>query len=315
LGNNYTELNDPLDLKKRFVDEKQREKAGFAEAHQTDYDYLEAIEHGFPPTCGIAIGIDRLVMLLTDAPSIKEVIAFPLLRPHSAPSTVGTANSGTVDPGIKARFPGMFYVYTTITGVKIHKANPELDNLKQTLVKKYTLPLEAVAQIKGVQAYRELFKATKVWGEGRRPSPEALLRRLAQGKGMYNINTAVDAYNLAVIETGIGLGGFDLDAVKLPITLRFTQAGETMRLLGDDDLTTTKAGELAYADATQPITLDVNYRDIDATKITENTQNIILFADGAPMLTEVEVLDALKKGSEYIQNFCGGTIGEYRIIK
>lgn len=81
LGNNYTELNDPIDLTKRFVEEKKREKAGFEEAHQTDYDYLEAIEHGFPPTCGIAIGIDRLVMLFTDAKSIKEVIAFPTLRP------------------------------------------------------------------------------------------------------------------------------------------------------------------------------------------------------------------------------------------
>jgi len=81
LGNNYTELNDPVDLQKRFVEEKEREKAGFEEAHQTDYDYLEAIEHGFPPTCGIAIGIDRLVMLMTDAPNIKEIIAFPTLRP------------------------------------------------------------------------------------------------------------------------------------------------------------------------------------------------------------------------------------------
>lgn len=81
LGNNYTELNDPIDLRQRFVEEKKREAAGFAEAHQTDNDYLEAIEHGFPPTCGIAIGIDRLVMLFTDAKNIKEVIAFPTLRP------------------------------------------------------------------------------------------------------------------------------------------------------------------------------------------------------------------------------------------
>ncbi|KKP48979.1 MAG: Lysine-tRNA ligase [Candidatus Woesebacteria bacterium GW2011_GWA1_33_30] len=81
LGNNYTELNDPQDLNKRFIEEKKREKAGFDEAHQTDYDYLEAIEHGFPPTCGISIGIDRFVMLLTNAKSIKEVIPFPTLRP------------------------------------------------------------------------------------------------------------------------------------------------------------------------------------------------------------------------------------------
>jgi len=81
LGNNYTELNDPIDLKQRFIEEKEREKAGFDEAHQTDYDYLEAIEHGFPPTCGLGIGVDRLVMILTGAQSIKEVIAFPTLKP------------------------------------------------------------------------------------------------------------------------------------------------------------------------------------------------------------------------------------------
>ena len=83
LGNNYSELNDPLELYKRFVQEKKREEDGFEEAHQTDYDYLEAIEHGFPPTCGIAIGIDRLVMLLTDSKNIKEVIPFPTLRPET----------------------------------------------------------------------------------------------------------------------------------------------------------------------------------------------------------------------------------------
>ncbi len=86
LGNNYTELNDPEDLKKRFINEKDREKSGFDEAHQTDTDYIEAIEYGFPPTCGLAIGIDRMAMMLTNATSIKEVIFFPTLKtqPHPA---------------------------------------------------------------------------------------------------------------------------------------------------------------------------------------------------------------------------------------
>lgn len=82
IGNNYSELNDPLDLEKRFVEEKKKEEAGFDEAHQTDYDYLEAIKHGMPPSCGLGIGIDRMIMLLTGAKNIKEVIAFPTLRPE-----------------------------------------------------------------------------------------------------------------------------------------------------------------------------------------------------------------------------------------
>lgn len=81
IGNNYSELNDPVDLEKRFIMEKAREKAGFEEAHQTDFDYLEAIQHGMPPACGLGIGIDRMVMLLTGASNIKEIILFPTLRP------------------------------------------------------------------------------------------------------------------------------------------------------------------------------------------------------------------------------------------
>lgn len=92
LGNNYTELNDPLDLRKRFIEEKKREKAGFEEAHQTDYEYLEAIEHGFPPACGIAIGIDRFVSLITNSGSLKEVIAFPTLRPIKLQEKLSSAS-------------------------------------------------------------------------------------------------------------------------------------------------------------------------------------------------------------------------------
>ncbi len=83
MGNNYSELNDPVDLEQRFVEEKDRENAGFDEAHQTDFDYLEAIKHGMPPACGLGIGVDRMIMLLTGAKNIKEVIAFPTLRPES----------------------------------------------------------------------------------------------------------------------------------------------------------------------------------------------------------------------------------------
>lgn len=84
IGNNYSELNDPVDLEKRFVEEKKKEEAGFDEAHQTDNDYLEAIQHGMPPSCGLGIGIDRMTMLLTGASNIKEVIAFPTLRPTNS---------------------------------------------------------------------------------------------------------------------------------------------------------------------------------------------------------------------------------------
>jgi len=82
LGNNYTEINDPIYLRNSFKEELKRGESGDEEAHPMDEDFLRAIEYGMPPTCGIAIGIDRLVMLFTDSPSIRDVILFPAMRPR-----------------------------------------------------------------------------------------------------------------------------------------------------------------------------------------------------------------------------------------
>ena len=80
-SNNYSELNDPIDLSERFKDERKKERLGDDEAHQTDQDFLEALEQGMPPTSGIGIGIDRLVMIITDSATIREVILFPTMKP------------------------------------------------------------------------------------------------------------------------------------------------------------------------------------------------------------------------------------------
>lgn len=318
LGNNYTELNDPVDLRKRFVEEKKREKAGFEEAHQTDIDYLEAIEHGFPPTCGIAIGIDRLVMLLTNAKSIKEVIPFPILRPvHTNKvsrsqihvNIIHKPELFKIDEEVKKRYPTVNIGIALIRGVQIRKTDERLEAEKTELLSSLLgLTTEKLSLHPEIVSYRKLYKEMGIDWHSRRSSPEALLRRVALGKGLYTVNTCVDAYNLVVMKHRVSVGAFDYDAVRFPTVLRFAGEGDEILLLGDKEPAKYTSKELAYCDRDGGYNIDFNYRDAQRTMVTEHTKNVWINVDGIFDITTEQVEQSLKESVEKIVFYCGGTV-------
>ncbi|MBP7927828.1 hypothetical protein KAZ57_01640 [Patescibacteria group bacterium] len=321
LGNGWTEVNDPIDQFDRFSEQQAMRDSGDGEAQWLDIDYVEMLEYGMPPTFGYGHA-ERTFWFLEDV-SAKEGVIFPQMKFELEETTREIYNlpsqnekkinfvkdtKYTITEQVKKDFPGMLYAYTVIENVNVEKTNPELEKFKeQVLAKLSGKNIEYVNSLPAIDTYKKIYKQTGVDWRSKAPSPLALLKRVVTGKGLYTVNTAVDAYNLAVLESGIGLGGFDFEYIKEPVTLRYSKAGEKMHLLGDEQETTLEDGALVYADDEKLITLNLNYRDINETKITEKTKNIILFADGGPGIERDGVLETLQKGSDYITKFCGGT--------
>ena len=214
-----------------------------------------------------------------------------------------------VDTQLKKSVPSISVGIALIKGAHTQKTDSKLEEEKQLFLASLSgLTTEQLGTYPELVSYRKLYKEMGIDWHSRRPSPEALLRRIALGKGLYTVNTCVDAYNLIVMKHRVSVGVFDADAVKFPAVLRFAGDGDEILLLGDAEPTKYTSKELAYYDREGGYNIDFNYRDAQRTMVTEKTKNIWINVDGVYDITAELVARTLHESVESIVKYCGGTV-------
>ncbi|KUG21262.1 MAG: hypothetical protein KO206_06305 [Methanomicrobiaceae archaeon] len=204
-------------------------------------------------------------------------------------------------------FPGLSVAENDIGPLSITEKSPRLSALRDEIIslvqERYTL--EQVKDEPLFRAYRDFFWKVGVDPTKTRPASEALVRRILAGKPLPAINTAVDAYNLASIRTGIPLAAFDADTLAGDLHMRFAEKGEEFLGIGMATPVMLHKNQVVLADGHEIVAI-YPYRDSDATKITLATKKVHIVACGVPDVDRETVRAACGLAAGYLEEYASG---------
>lgn len=277
------------------------------EAYQSFY--LTLTGKNFGPNAAdliLEMGTDKVIVSLQKSFADKKTVEKK--ETHIFP-VFSDKNIFSINPKLTEKFPSITIGIAIIKNISISDKNAKLNKeIDEFLQSQSSLTTEMIGQYPEIQSYRRLYREMKIDWHSRRPSPEALLRRIALKKGLYKINTCVDAYNLVVMKNRVSSGAFDLDKIKFPTVIRLAKEAEEILLLGDDQPTKYKPTEIAYFDQVGGYNIDFNYRDAQRTAVTNKTKNILINIDGVYDITREKVEKTLKETIDMILKYCGGEV-------
>ena len=197
-----------------------------------------------------------------------------------------------------------------IDDIRVEKENDQNKILKKVMYEEVraNYNVETLKDNPTVRAYRDMYWRLSIDPTKTRPSGEALLRRVLNGKDLPNISTAVDEYNMASMKTIVPLSGFDLDRLTPPFQIRFAKDNENFTGIGMAKPLSLTANMLVLADEKQIVCI-YPYRDADNTKITTASHNAMIVGYGAPEISLLQLRAAIEMALSFIKEVSGGQIG------
>ncbi|MBU7013929.1 MAG: hypothetical protein HXS52_08205 [Theionarchaea archaeon] len=212
-----------------------------------------------------------------------------------------------IEERVKSTFPDLILLTTTFEDVIVKSESEELEKFKTGFISriKSQYDIETLKDILELRLYRDFFWKIGIDPTKTRPASEALIRRVIQGNPLPRINTLVDAYNLASMETRVPLAAFDTKALSGELVLRFADKGEEFTGIGMKSPVVLEGNELVIEAGDEVIAL-YPHRDADRSKITLSTRDVLIVVCGAPGIPVETLRKAQKVAEEYISTFCGG---------
>jgi len=208
---------------------------------------------------------------------------------------------------ILAAFPGLSVAEGDVGPLSVQEKSPPLKALKDEIVRsvreQYTL--ERIKDEPLFRAYRDFFWKVGVDPTKTRPASEALVRRILAGRMLPAINTAVDAYNLASVRTGIPIAAFDADTLGGKLSMRFAEEGEAFLGIGMAAPVMLHTNQIILTDEDAIVAI-YPYRDSDTTKITLATTTVHIVACGVPGVEREKVCSAYELAAAFLREYASG---------
>jgi len=213
----------------------------------------------------------------------------------------------TFDSQLKRKIPDLKIATTMLTVERVEGKNPELEALRKTVINgvRSRYSLETVKDVKIFRCYRDFFWKLGIDPTKVRPASEALIRRILQTGSIPTINTAVDAINIASIQTEVVVDAFDAQKLTGKAEIRFASKGERFLGIGMKNESILQGREIIVSDGDGPIAI-YPHRDGERTKITQVTRDILTISCGVPGIDYEKLFDAAKEVSKTVIQFCGG---------